>query len=405
MRPFLDKSRVWHTVAMLCPESRLRARTRLRRACGVALLLTAVSSAQSTVAAPAPEQASEPIATLHVYTNLAQMPVLVLTPLREEMKPITEARFRLSIDGGQPFKPTHVRREADDPLSLAILIDTTKPRFDLLPKVEDAIVSLAPSLLPQDHVTLSVMACGLVETHEIPADPASLRAAAAAVMQPYRDRIAHPTPDRCRPALPLWDAMAHLTAQLWQRKGRRVLIVLSDGRDTGSKTTWQKVQEVTQATSTTVFGIVTAPVTLTGRNFNTEDQDLFRRAHLRNANGFEDPFNFIAELSGGLTLSANRKNLDKRLQHVIQMVRERYIVEFPRDDRVAAGNHSVEVTIISADAYIRSAGITVPLADPTIRANPLTLPAGEQVTPVRAAPAAPSPKDAPAPPNPPPLTG
>ena len=290
MRLFLDKSRVWHTVAMLCPELRLRARTRLRRACGVALLLTAVSSAQNTVAAPAPEQASEPIATLHVYTNLAQMPVLVLTPLREEMKPVTEARFRLSIDGGQPFKPTHVRREADDPLSLAILIDTTKPRFDLLPKVEDAIVSLRPACsLRTTSPSASWRAVWWKLTKFPPTPPPCARQPPPSCSR-TETASRTPTPDRCRPALPLWDAMAHLTAQLWQRKGRRVLIVLSDGRDTGSKTTWQKVQEVTQATSTTVFGIVTAPVTLTGRNFNTEDQDLFRRAHLRNANGFEDPF-------------------------------------------------------------------------------------------------------------------
>ena len=375
------------------PGLRPHARTSLWLACVVSLLLPARSFAQSTAAAPAPERDPGPIATLHVYTNLAQMPVLVLTPLREEMKPIAEARFRLSIDAGPAFKPTHVRREADDPLSVAILIDTTRPRFDLLPNVEDALVALAPSLLPQDHVAISVLECTLRQTREIPADPVALRQAVDAVMRPYRERLEHPTPDHCKPALPLWDAMAHITAQLWQRPGRRVLIVLSDGHDSGSKTSWQTVQEVTQATSTTVFGIVTAPIALTGRNFNSDAQELFRHAHLRNANGFDDPFNFIAELSGGVTLSASRKNLDKRLQHVIELVRNRYIVEFPRDDHAAAGNHSVEVTVLNAEAFIRSAGITVPLADPTQLTNPLTLPTGAQATPVPSAPSQTRPKD------------
>jgi hypothetical protein len=75
-----------------------------------------------------------PITTLHVYTNLAQVPTLVLTKRHKEMTPVPPAQFRLSLDSGPAVPPTHVRVEGDDPISMAILIDTMVPKSELLPK-------------------------------------------------------------------------------------------------------------------------------------------------------------------------------------------------------------------------------------------------------------------------------
>jgi len=73
---------------------------------------------------PAPE---EPIHTLHVYTNLIQIPTLVLGPNRERLtKPIAENRFSVSIDSGPKFRATHVRLEGDDAISLSILLDVSE---------------------------------------------------------------------------------------------------------------------------------------------------------------------------------------------------------------------------------------------------------------------------------------
>ena len=64
------------------------------------------------------------VPTLHVYTNLIQIPTLVLGPDRERLKtPIAESRFSISIDNGPWFRVTHVRMEGDDPVSLSILLD------------------------------------------------------------------------------------------------------------------------------------------------------------------------------------------------------------------------------------------------------------------------------------------
>ena len=52
------------------------------------------------------------VPTLHVYTNLIQVPTLVLWQSYEPVsKPIAENRFSVSIDSGPWFGATHVRQE------------------------------------------------------------------------------------------------------------------------------------------------------------------------------------------------------------------------------------------------------------------------------------------------------
>jgi hypothetical protein len=103
-----------------------------------------------------------PTTTLHVYTNLAQVPTLVLTKRHEEMTPVPPARFRLSLDSGPAVPPTHVRVEGYEPISMAILIDTMVPKSELLPQVQEAVTGLARrSLGPQDRVSIYAMDCNL----------------------------------------------------------------------------------------------------------------------------------------------------------------------------------------------------------------------------------------------------
>src|ERR1700690_3084897 len=61
--------------------------------------------------------------TLHVYTNLVQVPTLVLNRNGRPPAPIAEDRFFVSVDGGPKFRVTHARLEGDDPISLAIVLD------------------------------------------------------------------------------------------------------------------------------------------------------------------------------------------------------------------------------------------------------------------------------------------
>jgi hypothetical protein len=63
------------------------------------------------------------------------------------------------------------------------------------------------------------------------------------------------------------------------------------------------------------------------------------------------------------------------------MLRGRYIVEFPRPFHSESGEHSLIVTIDKSDAFIRAAGISVPMADPAVLADPTTVPSDPSHSP------------------------
>ena len=76
------------------------------------LCLQGAAKAQEEASAPAPADAA---ATLHVYVNRIQVPVLVLSNSHEPVKPIAADRFRVSLDSGPLFHPTHIREEGRIP--------------------------------------------------------------------------------------------------------------------------------------------------------------------------------------------------------------------------------------------------------------------------------------------------
>jgi len=362
--------------------------------------LRAQSSAPSTgIATPAPlsipvpgalkandatgdEATDTPRATLHVYTNLMQVPVLVLTSDHQPMKPIPESKFRLSLDSGPPFKPTYVRREGDDPLELAILIDESKPENDLLPGIAAAVASLVPdSLRSWDRVSVYTMDCALVRTaYDLPADPVRLREDIDRAMAGWRERRHERHSPRCQSSVPLFDAMSFVTSEIRTLPGRRVLLVLTDGLDRGSKNNWNRLLRFEQSTSTAVFGLRSQEEMNDERSGGFNDRQNALAAGIGHDNArAEDRFDIICQLSGGVQFAVSDRGLAKGLVRFVEMLRERYIIEYPRSNTATAGIHALSVTIPDGFAYVRAAGISVPLADRKLLDNPMTLPSQAEV--------------------------
>ncbi len=330
-----------------------------------------------------------PVHTFHVYTNLQQVPTLILTPSHDRMKPVDASRFRLSLDSGPLFTPTHVRVEGDDPISLAILIDETVLNDELLTGMQSAVVDLiVSSLRPHDHVSIYAIDCSLVRAaYDLPAEGEQFQIAMERAMTSWKNRQLtmkgswqrQTNAVDCKPSMPLWNSLAFVARELSHQQGRRVLLAVTDGKDRGSRTTWRRVQEVTQAESIAVFGVMTPE--MMGERTREVYNNTLKAARVFGTPNAEDPFDLICEFSGGVEVSTSRKKLAKTLQRTISMVRERYIVEFPRGDDATAGIHSLDITIANAKAYIRPVGIAVPLADAKVLADPSTLRSNPELAP------------------------
>jgi hypothetical protein len=368
-------------------------------ACIVTLFLTyaapGIRAQSNAVADPTAQSALSPAATptLRVYSNLKQVPVLVLTHDYERMKPIDPSGFRISLDSGPLFRPTYVRREGNDPISLAILIDASKPDNELLPSLVKAIAALPPDFLhPQDRVSVYAIDCTLIRTtYDTAANPTALADGVQRAMAPWQIRQTQNEelkkekkipPPNCRVGLPLWDSIEEVLKDLDQQPGRRVLLAITDGEDIGSKTLWKDVMLHAQIRSETVFGLLPAITTVFKLYAPLDETKEIRHIESPSFGGPEDKFQQICVNSGGIELQASEHTTIFRLKEFTQMVRERYILEYPRGPNEEAGLHTITVSYKKkSNLYIATTGITVPIASEDEKESMKTMQADPSRTP------------------------
>ncbi len=299
--------------------------------------------------------------TLHVYPTLVEIPVLVLSSSREPLPPVDPRTFSVSLNSGRQFRPMHVRREGDDPLTLAILLDQRGGDAEVLRALPGAVAALAgSSLRPKDRVLIYTFNCNLRRfSYEPPMTAAWLEQSMERAIAPHPDTVAG-----CSPAVHLWDASAYAAVQLGKLPGRRVLLVVTAGHDDGSGKTWADVKGAATTEGVTVFALSAAKE---------------RRSGFAE---FDNEMQAVCELSGGMRLWSSAGELPAVMPRFIETLRERYIVDFPRPDSMQAGKIDLRITLGKRKAFIRPSGALVTIQDPAILKDPTTIPSD----PARAAP-------------------
>lgn len=314
-------------------------------------------------AQPSGSQGQTPVFTLKVYTNLVQVPTLVLDHDRQPLPPIDSRQFQLSIDNGKRFAPTHVRLEGDDPLDLAILVDVSAmQRNGIASSVADALATMATkSLHPQDRVSVYILSCSLLRTaYESVPDPEGLRKALQDGMNsPKLGKNADGAP--CGQKAYLWGALTAIITQLNQATGRRVILAISDGLDDGSSITWDRLHDYSAREGVALFGLRDAGIVRPG--WQIEPTDDFRS---------------LCESTGGIVLNGGKRDVEKRMEQWVKLLRGRYIVEFPRPQQLPASENIIDVSVKKdALAFVTLAGVSVTLPDPKITSDPNYIPSQE----------------------------
>ena len=305
------------------------------------------------LAAAGQDKEQDKIPTLHAYADLVQIPTLVLGKDRRPLPPIAESRFFVSIDGGPKFRVTHARLEGDDPISLAILLDLSDPDRTLMRTIDDVISGLVPAELhDRDRIAVYALDCQLIRAPVgSPVDRDELKSAVGVALSGWRERGGARSKPGCTDRRFLWDSIGMVTKGLYQQSGRRVMLVLSDGLDHGSRNSWSAIREYAQEGGVAVFGMPQGFVAL----------------------GYPKEFAAVCELTGGLVLPSAGANPARQMARFLDLVRGRYIVEFPHPVSTEGGYRLMEITIARSDALIRPSGISVPLDNPAILNDPNTV--------------------------------
>jgi hypothetical protein len=325
-------------------------------------------------------QDANPSYTLHVYTNLVQVAALVLNDERKLPPPIKREQFNISLDQGPLFHPTQMRVEGDDPISLSILLDVSSEHDDLVKSFAKTFPMLVPQYLhPKDHVSIYALDCVLMRTsNDIPADPEALKAGiASALVSPGLHGVKR---GDCRSSVHLWDSVVRLTDALGELPGRRVLVIVSDGKDGKSAASFSDASMHAIASSVAIFGLRDWIEVLRERGLAAQTARGGRLPVSALASGpgghakdDEDLFDLLCGGNGGFVQDIAQKEMAKTLQEMVTMLRSRYILEYPRPDAGEPGRHTFNITVAGTPDRVWAPGVSYPSADPALLADPSTV--------------------------------
>ncbi len=315
------------------------------------LASSAPVGAAQDVAAP---QSTGPTYTLHVYDDLIQVPTLVLSKDFEVRSKLAPENFTLRIDGGHPFHPQTVRREEDDAITLALFLDAGgKAQMDF----SAGLLSYRQAIDPfkeNDQVSIVASDCGFVGTAGfVPASLSILRLMTGNLLRAPSLHEVTPGEKSCREDQSAVNRINAVLARLSARPGRRILLVLSDGRDDDLARGWTSLRDEANANSIAIFAL--RPETVKD-HWEPSKYGAYGRALATP----EAPLSDLCRSSGGLLLATSKDNVGVELTRIVAWLRARYILEFPRPADGAAGTHALDIKTANPSDLIRSSGVVFP---------------------------------------------
>lgn len=157
-------------------------------------------------------------AQFKVETRLVEIYATVTDRSGRYVSGLKADRFQILEEGAQQQIVTF---EPDgSAVSCALLLDTTGSMQAALPAVKNAIAAFADSLRPEDSAAVYSFSTSLTKLQDFTSEHTAVRRAVMRV--------------RAAGATALFDSIAQLTHEISDRKGKKVLVVFTDGADNAS---------------------------------------------------------------------------------------------------------------------------------------------------------------------------
>jgi Ca-activated chloride channel family protein len=210
-------------------------------------------------------------------------------------------------DNGVPQRIAVFERQTDQPLSVALLIDNSGSTAKDLKFETDSVTRFLKALVregnPEDSVALYSFNWEIVKqngfTRNIAAVERSLRAL------------------RGQAGTSLYDAILLASRDIEDRKGRKVLVIVTDGGDTTSHTDFQRATEAAQLADAVIYPVLVVPIANdAGRN-----------------TGGENALTTLSERTGGRVFAPTLgAALDQAFDQILRDLRTQYLIGFyPHD--------------------------------------------------------------------------
>ena len=234
-------------------------------------------------------------------------------------------------DNGAAQRISIFERHTDQPLSVAVLIDNSGSTAKDLKFETDSVTRFLRVLLkegnPQDAVALYSFNWEIVKqngfTRSVPAVERSLRAL------------------RGEAGTSLYDAILLASRDIEGRQGRKVLVIVTDGGDTTSRSDFQRAAEAAQLADAVIYPVLVVPITNeAGRNV-----------------GGENALTTLAERTGGRVFAPSPgAALDQAFDDIIHDLRTQYLLGFyPQDVPLTKDRfHTLQISLSNPRLQVKA---------------------------------------------------
>jgi len=210
--------------------------------------------------------AQEPAATVAVDVKVVTLPVTVRDKHGKIVKDLTKDDFTLQEDG-RPQTIRYFSQETNLPLTLGLLVDTSRSQDNVLDAERNASRSFLDQMLvqPKDKAFLIHFDRQVELLQDLTSSHEKLQAALDLLKTPSnRERSNDPSNSPSGSdsgshhggGTQFYDAVFLASNELMKKQqGRKALIILSDGVDHGSKTYLESAIEAAQRADTVIYSI------------------------------------------------------------------------------------------------------------------------------------------------------
>jgi VWFA-related protein len=236
----------------------------------VVFVLIVFTMMVALIALPAIErsiQAQDAAATIAVDVKVVTLPVTVRDKHGKIVRDLTKDDFTLQEDG-RPQTIKYFSQDTNLPLTLGLLVDTSRSQTGVLEAERNASRSFLDQMLvqPKDKAFLIHFDREVELLQDLTSSREKLQAALDLLKSPSdRDRSNDPNDPSNSPSgsgshhgggTQLYDAVFLASNELMKKQpGRKAIVILSDGVDHGSKTYLESAIESAQRADTVVYSI------------------------------------------------------------------------------------------------------------------------------------------------------
>ncbi len=316
-----------------------------------AALLISIFIAMATAATAQSVDLKEPI---RVNTRLVSVPVIVGDRNGRYVPDLTAVDFAIFQDGER--QNVEFFASVEEPLTIALLIDTSISTRPVLGDIKESARSLIKLLSPQDRAMIVAFDYDTHVLSELTSDQDQLRQAVKAA------KIPEFVGTRLR------DAVFRTISQSFAGvKGRKAVIVLTDGKDVDSRASRDELIYSLQESDTLIYTIMFR--TGSARNLSMHDRHFDRYWRIRE--GRSDPrrrpplsrmneraLEFLHQLSdttGGRFYATDDGKMKRAFASIVEELRLQYRLGFyPPEEIDPERLYELKVKIDRPDVVVRS---------------------------------------------------